>query len=57
MGDTNHKIFLEIQKQNRKLIIIENMLETKLDKMISLLEKIHHLSIVDALTNVVERVE
>ena len=41
MGDTNYKIFLELQKQNRKLINIENMLENKLDQMIRILEKIH----------------
>jgi len=39
MGDTNYKIFLELQKQNRKLINIENMMETKLNKIISLLER------------------
>ena len=41
MGDMNYKIFLELQKQNRKLINIENVLESKLDKIIRILERIH----------------
>ena len=41
MGDMNYKIFLELQKQNRKMINIENMLEDKLNQMITILRKIH----------------